>query len=202
MKKIMTSLVIIGLAVGTARAQKTGWYAGIKGGINMTNHGFATDEGDLDVKVQFGQALNFELNIGQWIKKNWRLQIDLGMIADYQEDLGSDENGDMIRFNEQTKYGMVDGIWTFESGFYIGGGAGIAIVDTKLNIAGIGDVQFVSPMGQIILGQELKLDDNWSLDIGGKMALLYGAKQDYDVLKIGTGLTYNISVLAGVKYYF
>ncbi|MDR1027356.1 MAG: hypothetical protein LBL46_02985 [Rickettsiales bacterium] len=203
MKKMIAAISMIALA--TAANAKTGWYLGAKGGINMTNHGYVTPDGTADEKVSFGMAPNIELNFGQWIKKNWRIQIDLGMITEYQdkESFGVDGHGDAIIFTESVKYANFDGLWTYDSGFYLGFGAGMAIIDTKQNLQGSNDVQTISPMGQLLIGQELKLDESWSFDIGGKASLWYGSEQDYGLgYKFGTGLTYNLTALAGVKYYF
>lgn len=221
MKRLTAVFVLLGLTVSAASAapsyiqrdgeggynvtydyrdkEKTGWYATARAEISFLNweNKYWSDDvarsgsDDYSFEVVFGGSIAAGKKFGYF----WRGEVELGYIGHFKD------AGEGVEFTFQTPYGMVNALYDFSNGLYLGGGLGVAVPMTSLDwdgfVAGSRKETSVSPMAGLMVGYTHKLDDNFVLDFRYRLAGYNGTKHT-SVYEINGGSSFEFENKIGL----
>lgn len=158
-------------------------------------------------KFDFKPVYGLNLAVGCKFGKSGRGDLELGYIGRYSEqetEYYTDYHTEKTDFNLSMSSLTINGYYDFDSGLYMGVGAGIALVRASLNHSALNKVSKTnaSPMGAVMLGLNHPLNDRLSLDVRYRFAAFSGLRfYDLDV-QTKIGLITDNSVSVGLRYAF
>lgn len=185
-------------------------YAGLRGELSFLN--WTNTYKDQDGIKLGSDDFNFKPLIGLSVFggfkpiDKWRTDIEISYIGKYNEAETENDGGYMKKtYFDMVVYNLsVNGYYDFYKGFYAGVGAGIAVVKTTLD-----DTDWqrqsstdISPMGALMAGWSVRVDEKIDFDLRYRMALFHGGEVEFANLKIEEGLITDISLSAGIRYNF
>lgn len=196
---------------------KSGWYIGGNAGLsllsweNKYNSRFNGEQLESETD-SFSMKPVFQggVQIGHTIKYFWRAEFEAGWQGKFS-DKESDGNSE---FTLTIPYMMVNGYYDFNSGFYLGLGAGVALPTTTLDTSYLNDVDrtkvSVAGMGALYIGYSHRLDTHIMLDLRYRLSGVTGFKHklsgdfengtlDFDAKG---GFMFNNSITLGLRYEF
>lgn len=158
--------------------EKNGWYVALRAELsllNWKNEYFSDDVGyGSSDKYSFEPIFGGSVSVGKKFKHFWRGEIEAGYTGLFTD---KDQG---IEFNLSAPYAMVNAMYDFTNGLYVGGGLGVAIPMTKLDgdifLAGERSKTSVSPMAGLMVGYTHKLDDNFVVDVRYRLGGFMGTK--------------------------
>ncbi len=198
--------------------EKTGWYAAGRLGINFLSF---TNKYDTNIPSasgavvavpddEYSMEMVFSGNVafGRKFGYFWRGELEAGYLSELSDKTSGSE------FNLSSYYLMANAYYDFLNGFYLGAGAGIALLDTNENGSTYVDNSTgsasASPMLGLMAGFSKKLDDNIVLDLRYRLAGISGTDAEYQhtlsgqnyYTKTDIGLILENSLSVGLRYEF
>lgn len=185
------------------------WYLDVHADLSFLSwknkYTYGSDSGS--DKFNFKPVFGANLAVGCKFDKSWRSDLELGYIGHYSEQETEYISGYLTEktdFNLSAFYSTVNGYYDFESGIYMGLGAGVAAVRASLNHSALRKVSKTnaSPYGAVVLGWTHPVNDKLNFDMRYRFAAFSGSKfYDLDVqTKIGLIIDNSLSV--GLRYSF
>ena len=158
-------------------------------------------------KFSFKPVVGADIAIGAELDKNWRADLELGYIGNYSEQETYFTSGFLpakIDFNLNTMYAIMNGYYGFNSGVYLGLGAGVAAVQVSWNHNSLEKFSktSASPMGAFVFGWNSRMTEKTYFDIRYRLAVFSGPTVQYLTFQDKTGLITDNSLSVGVRYMF
>lgn len=164
---------------------KTGWYVAGHLGLSLLNfdNKYSTDDafvGNADYgrdEYSLEPVFDGSIAFGRRFNYFWRAELEGGYMGQFHD---ADAAAD---FTLNIPYVMLNGYYDFNSGLYLGAGAGIAIPVTTIDGIYFEDKDTktsVSPMVGLMIGYSHKLDQNLVLDLRYRIAGTWGHTQRVD----------------------
>ncbi len=237
MRKITLAILLFGMTVAAADAApsyikrdnkggydvtynytdkpKNDWYATLRAEIGFLNFKaeYSTDLVDFSAEDKYSMEPVFagSLSVGKKFGYHWRGDIELGYTGMFIDE------GAGMEMNFSAPYAMVNAMYDFNNGLYLGAGVGAAFpilsMESDAFVPGDRSKTGISPMAALMLGYTHKLDDNFVLDLRYRLAGFNGTTlnrtmEDLDnpgetfnfETKIGLVLDNSFSV--GIRYEF
>lgn len=198
---------------------KTGWYIGGNAGLSLLSWenkmNATSDVKDFKAESEtesFSMKPVFQggVQIGRTINYFWRAEFEAGWQGKFS-DKESDGNSE---FTLTIPYMMLNGYYDFNSGFYLGLGAGVALPTTTLDTAELNDTDrtkvSVAGMGALYIGYSHRLDTHIMLDLRYRLSGVTGFKHELSgefengTLNFETksGFIFDNSITLGLRYEF
>ena len=185
------------------------WYLNVHADLSFLSwknkYTTATEKGS--DKFNFKPVYGADLAVGCKFDKSLRGDLEFGYIGQYSEEeteYYDNYHTEKTNFKLTTMAWTLNGYYDFNSGIYLGLGAGVAIVKAYLNHSELNAVSKTnaSPIGAAMLGWSHPLNDKLNLDMRYRFSAFYGSKfYDLDV-QTKIGLITDNSVSVGLRYAF
>ncbi len=196
---------------------KNDWYMTFRAELSFLNweNKYSSDWPNVNVdfdhdKYSMEPVFGGSVSVGKKFGYHWRGEVEAGYNGMFTD------GGAGFDFKFQTPYAIVNAIYDFTGGLYLGGGLGLALPIVEMNsdiflTVDENSQMGISPMLGVMLGYTHKLDDNFVLDLRYRLAGFNGTKltQHFEDLnddpyyfetKIGLVLENSFSV--GIRYEF
>jgi hypothetical protein len=198
---------------------KSNWYMSLRAELNFLswkNKYSFTDAGDTffdEDKYSMKPIFGGNFAIGKKFGYNWRGEVELGYTGGFSDkDSGAE-------FSLSAPYALVNGMYDFSNGIYLGAGVGAAMPIVTMDysdgvtsfVPGDRSKMSVSPMAGLMLGFSHKLDDNFVFDLRYRIAGFNGATikrelegggLDGETYETKVGLVLDNSFSIGIRYEF
>ena len=200
-----------------ADRERSNWYMTGRLGMsffNWTNKQSTNNYGDEYGDVSEDESFSFKpvfaggLSVGRIFDYSWRAELEAGYIGEFSQ---ADNN---TEFKMSIPYATLNGYYDFDSGIYVGLGAGIALPMTTMNAStfvwdGAKETNF-GVMGSAMLGYSVPLDENFTFDLRYRLSAITGGSHnvtwsvgDKDFyLKNKIGVIMDNSITLGLRYGF
>ncbi len=128
-----------------------------------TDPAYAAANGVVD-SYSFGGAFGGSISAGTSVGERTRAELEFGTTGSFED------ANDMANFSLSSTYLMLNGMYDYESGFYVGGGLGVAIVEAEMLSTlfvndGTGSENTFSPVGALMAGYTFDIRDFGALDL-------------------------------------
>ncbi len=158
-------------------------------------------------KFTLKPVIGADIAIGTELDKNWRADLELGYMGNYSEqetEYYDNYYTEKTDFNLSTIYATLNAYYGFNSGIYIGAGAGAAVVEMYLehSVLSKSSKTNVSPMGAVMLGWNSRMTEKTYLDIRYRLAAFSGSTLENIGVQTKVDLITDNSLSVGVRYVF
>ena len=170
---------------------------------NEYTYGSVNDSDKFSLKPVIGA----DIALGCELDKNWRADLELGYIGNYSEqetEYYDNYYTEKTEFDLNTMYATVNAYYGFNSGVYIGAGAGAVVVQASLNhnLLAKTSKTNASPIGAFVFGWNSKMTEKTYFDIRYRLSVFSGLTLEDMGVKTKIDLITDNSLSVGVRYMF